>query len=186
MISSQIQEYYRIFITIWVYYVDSIQIQSTCKDLRSITRILAEFLIEYIIIYFFGNSPYLKKFRNLKYNFNIIIVAQIRGEYKVYKLPYNIIAGFFSLRGYIFVDNLWSLLVMPYILFLYNAPFFHLKLKLSVGSQSFLYFIHHEVPFHLGSFRSQCKRLLVHGHWFAILIARFLRAYSGLFLKKLW
>ena len=39
-------------------------------------------------------------------------MAQIRGEYKVYKLPYNIISGFFSLRGYIFLYILWSLLVM--------------------------------------------------------------------------
>ena len=42
MISDQIQEYYGIFITIWFYYRDLIQIQSTCKDFRSITRILAE------------------------------------------------------------------------------------------------------------------------------------------------
>ena len=39
-------------------------------------------------------------------------MAQIRGEYKVYKPPYVLILSFFSPRGYIFMDILLSLLVM--------------------------------------------------------------------------
>ena len=42
MTSGQILEYCEIVITIWAYYRDSIQIQSTCKDFGSITMILAE------------------------------------------------------------------------------------------------------------------------------------------------
>ena len=61
-------------------------------------------------------SPYLKKClpvdSDLKYNLNINIVAQIRGEYKVYKPSYILISEFFSLRGprlYIFLSLLDAL-----------------------------------------------------------------------------
>ena len=121
-------------------YKPDFQMQFCYNDFRSNTRILREFPyhmsflqglnsntihlqgfwvnhkdITGIVdsIYSFGNSPYLKKILDLKHNFNINIVAQIQGEYKVYKPPYILISDFFSLRGHICLEILSSLLVMP-------------------------------------------------------------------------
>ena len=48
-------------------------------------------------------------------------MTQIQGKYEVYKSSYNIISEFFSLRGYIFLENLLSLLVMNYHLRQYKT-----------------------------------------------------------------
>jgi hypothetical protein len=58
------------------------------------------------------NLPYAVTVPVSKYSRNIIYVAHMQGTYKVCILPYILKTELYLLRGHIFLDMVWSLLVM--------------------------------------------------------------------------